>query len=156
MELREIADVADDYTGRARTVLAYSLLMKSLVDLAKEPGFSKESWAPLAELVATDGFVRVGNFKEVMNWSEYVEFLTGWAGSSQWAGSFRRITETPDVVFLELEERSSVGDFSSVVNSVSIYEFDDAGKISHIDVYLQMALSESAMLGSYEDVQISE
>ncbi|WP_241383604.1 hypothetical protein [Rhodococcus sp. CH91] len=156
MELRDIADVIDDHTGRARTVLEYGLITKSLVDRAKEPGFTTESWAPLAELVAIDEFVRVGNFKEVMNWTEYVDFLTGWASASQWEGVFKRVTETPDLVFLELEERSSVGDFSNVVNSVSVYEFDEADKIRRIDVYLQMALPDNAMLGSYEDVRISE
>ena len=100
------------------------------MELAKGPGFSKDSWAPLADIVATDEFVRVGNFKEVMNWPEYVDFLTNWATASTWEGSFKRLTETPDLVILELEERSSVGDFSSVVNSVSVYEFDDAGKVS--------------------------
>ncbi len=84
MDLHEIADVADGYTGKARTVLEYSLLMKSLVELAKGPGFSKDSWAPLADIVATDEFVRVGNFKEVMNWPEYVDFLTNWATASTW------------------------------------------------------------------------
>ncbi|MFZ2174048.1 MAG: hypothetical protein WAW17_08455 [Rhodococcus sp. (in: high G+C Gram-positive bacteria)] len=154
--MREIGDVVEDYTGHSRTVLEYSLLMKRLVDTAKEPGFSAEGWAPLAELVAVDEFERVGNFKEVMNWQEYVGFLTNWATSSEWDGSFKRITEKSGVVFLELEERSRIGDFSSVVNSVSVYEFDDAGKIRHIDVYLQMALPESAMLESYENVHIAE
>ncbi|MBF0660429.1 hypothetical protein [Rhodococcus sp. (in: high G+C Gram-positive bacteria)] len=156
MQLREIADVVDEYTGRSRAVLEYGMVTKSLVDRAKQPGFTADSWSPLAELVATDEFVRVGNFKEVMNWSEYVDFLTNWASSAQWEGSFKRITETPDLVILELEERSSVGEFSNVVDSVSIYEFDDNGKITHIDVYLQMALPDNAMLGSYEDVRISE
>ena len=113
-------------------------------------------WAPLAELVAVDEFERVGNFKEVMDWSGYVEFLTNWAKSSEWECTFKRITESGGVVFLELEERSRIGDFSNVVNSVSVYEFDDAGRIRHIDVYLQMALPDSGMLGSYENVNISE
>ena len=156
MELRDIADVIDDHTGRARTVLEYGLITKSLVDRAKEPGFTTANWAPLAELVATDEFVRVGNFKEVMNWTEYVDFLTGWASASQWEGLFKRVTEVGGLVFLELEERSSVGDFSNVVNSVSVYEFDESDKIRRIDVYLQMALPDNAMLGSYEDVRISE
>ena len=155
MELREIADVIDGHTGRSRTVLEYGLITKSLVDRAKEPGFTTANWAPLAELVATDEFVRVGNFKEVMNWTEYVDFLTGWASASQWEGLFKRVTEVGGLVFLELEERSSVGDFSNVVNSVSVYEFDESDKIRRIDVYLQMALPDNAMLGSYEDVRIS-
>ena len=43
------------------------------------------------------------------------------------------------MVFLELEERSRVGEFSNAVDSLSTYEFTDIGKIRHIDVYLQMA-----------------
>jgi hypothetical protein len=156
MELREIADVAGDYTGLSRTVLDYSLTMKRLVDSAKQPGFSAERWADLAEFVDPAAFVRVGNFKEVMTWAQYTEFLTGWASASEWEGSFKRVTESGGIVFLELEERSKVGDFASVVNSVSVYEFSGAGKITHLDIYLQMALPEAGMLASYEGVQISD
>lgn len=156
MVLREVGEVVDDYTGHSRRVLEYGLIVKRLVDRAKEPGFSAESWAPLAELVATDEFERVGNFKEVMNWSQYVDFLTNWAASADWECSFKRITEALGVVFLELEERSTVGDMQSSVNSLSVYEFDASGRIRHIDVYLQMALPGSRMLESYEGVQISE
>ena len=136
------------------TVLDYSQLMKRLVDEAKQPGFTAESWAPLAELIDTANFVRVGNFKEVMNWQEYVTFLTNWATASEWDSSFKRVTEVGNVVFLELEEHSRIGDFSNSVNSVSVYEFDSGGKITHIDVYLQMALPDPDMLASYEGVEI--
>jgi hypothetical protein len=156
MTLKEVSEVVGDYTGLSRKVLGYSLTMKNLVDSAKRPGFSVESWAPLAEVVAVDTFERVGNFKEVMNWPEYVSFLTKWATSSDWECSFKRITEGSDVVFLELEERSKVGEHRSVVNSMSVYEFNGAGKIKHLDIYLQMALPGSDMLKSYEGVQISE
>lgn len=139
---------------RSRTVLDYSALMKRLVDEAKQPGFTAASWAPLAELIDTENFVRVGNFKEVMNWGEYVTFLTNWATSSEWDSTFKRVTEVGNVVFLELEEHSRIGDFSNSVNSVSVYEFDSRGKITRIDVYLQMALPDPDMLASYEGVQI--
>ncbi|SBS72366.1 conserved hypothetical protein [uncultured Mycobacterium sp.] len=139
---------------RSRTVLDYSALMKRLVDEAKQPGFTAASWAPLAELIDTENFVRVGNFKEVMNWGEYVTFLTSWATSSEWDSTFKRVTEVGNVVFLELEEHSRIGDFSNSVNSVSVYEFDSRGKITRIDVYLQMALPDPDMLASYEGVQI--
>ena len=155
MELREVSEVIDGYSGLSRVVLDYSQLMKRLVDSANKPGFSVDSWAPLAELVAVEEFERVGNFKEVMNWTEYVDFLTNWAPSSEWECSFKRVTEAGDTVFLELEERSRTGDFSSVVNSVSVYEFNDDGKLHHLDIYLQMALPKSAMLESYEGVDIS-
>ena len=155
MALREISDVVGEHTGLSRAVLELGLVMKRLVERAKQPGFSVNSWAPLAELVAVDEFDRVGPFKEVMNWDEYVAFLTNWATSSDWEGSFKRITEFPGLVFLELEERSRVGDFSSVVNSLSVYEFNAAGKIRHIDVYLQMALPDPDLLKGYEGVEIS-
>jgi hypothetical protein len=139
---------------RARTVLDYSELMKRLVDQAKQPGFTAQSWAPLAELIDTENFVRVGNFKEVMNWGEYVTFLTNWATSSEWDATFKRVTDAGDVVFLELEEHSRIGEFSNSVNSISVYEFGSTGKIVRIDVYLQMALPDPDMLASYEGVEI--
>ncbi len=154
--MSDVGEVVDDYTGRSRTVLEYSLLMKRLVDRSKQPGFSVESWGPLAELVAVDEFERVGNFKEVMNWHDYVDFLTSWAPSADWECWFKRVTEKSDVVFLELEERVKVGNFSSSVNSVSVYDFDSAGKIRHLDIYLQMALRGDDLLESYEGIQISE
>lgn len=154
--MREVSDVLGDYTGLSRKVLEYSLRMKRLVDSARQPGFSIESWAPLAELVAVDQFERVGNFKEVMDWGTYIGFLTDWAASATWECSFKRITEKAGVVFLELEERTNTGGYSSVVNSVSVYEFNDAGQIRHLDIYLQMELPPSGMLGSYEGIAVSK
>ena len=152
MALKEVSDVIGNCTGLSRKVLEYSQIMKRMVDSAKQPGFSVASWSPLVELVAIDEFERVGNFKEVMNWQDYVNFLTNWAMSSDWECSFKRVTEVGNVVFLELEERSRIGDYSSVVNSVSVYEFNSAGKIGHIDIYLQMELPGSEVLKNYEGV----
>lgn len=149
----DIESVIDGYTGRARTVLEYGVTTKRLVDGAKKPGFTVDSWAPLAELVAVEEFARVGAFKEVMRWADYVEFLTNWATASEWECSFKRLTETNDLVFLELEERSNVGDHSSVVNSLSVYEFTDDDKIRHIDLYLQMTPLQPEMLRSFEEVE---
>ena len=146
---KEVGDVVGQYSGLARKVLDYSLTMKRLVDQAKQPGFSVESWAPLAALVAVDEFERVGNFKEVMTWPQYVEFLTKWAQGSDWEGSFKRVTEHDNVVFLELEERSRVGEHTSVVNSVSVYEFNAAGKLRHLDIYLQMEPFGPEMMQAY-------
>jgi hypothetical protein len=148
--MKDVKDIIGDYSGLARTVLDYSLIMKRMVDEAKQPGFSVESWAPLAAMVDVDNFERVGNFLEVMNWHDYVTFLTAWAKTSEWECSFKRVTEHRGVVFLELEERSRVGEFSSVVNSATVYEFDDAGKLRHLDIYLQMALPDPEMLKAYK------
>ncbi|HTZ69284.1 MAG TPA: hypothetical protein VMB71_01410 [Acetobacteraceae bacterium] len=149
MLLRDISQLVGDYTGLSRKVLEYSLIMKRLVDAAKEPGFSEASWAPLAELVDLAAFERVGNFLEVMSWPAYVSFLTKWAKSSEWECSFKRITEKDNVVFLELQERSAIGGHRSVVNSATIYEFNDAGKLRHLDIYLQMKMPDPEMLKAY-------
>lgn len=154
--MKDVEDVIGEYSGLSRAVLDYSVIMKRMVGEAKQPGFSEESWAPLADLIATDEFVRVGNFKEVMDWQGYVEFLTAWATACEWECSFKRITEVGNVVFLELEERASAGDFSNVVNSLSVYEFDDAGKIRHVDIYLQMAMPAADVHEAYEGVDIPE
>ncbi len=146
MTMKNVDEVADNYGGLSRIVLEYSLLMKKLVDEAKKPGFSESSWAPLAALIEVERFERVGNFKEVMNWRDYVSFLTKWATSSEWECSFKRITEKGNLVFLELEERSKAGDFRSVVNSVSVYEFSPANKLQHLDIYLQMELPQGVSL----------
>ncbi|BBY43215.1 hypothetical protein MCEL_15100 [Mycolicibacterium celeriflavum] len=131
-------------------MLGYSQTTKRLVDAAKDPEFTSAGWAPLAELIDVDNFVRVGPFKEVMDWVSYAEFLTNWAKSSEWDCTFQRLTETPDVVFLELEERSRVGDFTSVVNTVSVYEFNADNKVERIAVYLQMELPNTGSVPSFD------
>ncbi|MBU9766441.1 hypothetical protein FR943_21670 [Mycobacterium sp. TNTM28] len=146
-------DVIADSTGRSRTVLQYSQMMKDLVKSAKQPGFSAASWAPLAEFITTEDFVRIGPFKEVMNWTEYTEFLTNWAKSSDWDCSLQRVTEAGELAFLELEERSQIGDFSSVVNTASVFEFTAEDKIRYIAVYLQMELPDPAALPDFASAE---
>jgi hypothetical protein len=52
----------------------------------------------------------------------------------------RRITELPDLVFYEIEERHFRGDDPPhVVNSLTVFAFDEAGRIRRLDVYLQQA-----------------
>jgi hypothetical protein len=121
----------------SQAVLDYRETVMRLVKEAKQPGFTVDSWAPLARLIAVDEFERVGNFKERMNWPQYAAFLTEWASSAEYDSTVRRISEVPGLVFLELEERGTSSGHSYVINSVTVYEFNDAGKIRHLDVYLQ-------------------
>lgn len=155
MTMKEVNAVVDQYSGNARKVLEFSLIMKRVVDQAKIPGFSIDSWAPLSALVAAEEFERVGNFKEVMRWPDYIAFLTRWAGAadSDWECSFKGISECENSVFLELEERSKVGAFTSVVNSLSVYRFNGAGKLKHLDIYLQMEPMATEMLAAYESAE---
>ena len=122
-------------------VLDFERIVKETVTKAKEPGFTSDDWAPLAELVAVDEFERVGCWLEVMNWTAYTEFLTKWASQTAFETKRRRISELPGLVFLELQETNTTESRSTVVNSLSVYEFNDAGKIRHLDIYLQRELS---------------
>lgn len=144
--MTDLHSLLDTVDGNARTVLQYTVAVGQLVDEAKQPGFDAATWEPLTRLVDTADFVRVGNFKEVMSWADYAAFLTAWASSAQWECTLKRVTEVDGRVFLELEERSAVGEFRSVVNSMSVFEFAADGRIRRIDVYLQMELPDPELL----------
>jgi hypothetical protein len=119
-----------------RTVLAYVRTMTELVPTVKAP----EDWAPLTEFVAVDEFERVGPFLEVQTWPQYTEMLTQWASAiATFETTVQRISELPGVVYYAVEERHFLGDDINVVNSLTVFEFDDDGKIRHLDVYLQQA-----------------
>jgi hypothetical protein len=117
-----------------RVVLDYDRTMRKLVPAVKAP----DDWAPLAELVAVDEFERVGCFLEVQNWQQYTEMLAKWASAiATFETTVRRISELPGLVYYEVEERHFRGDNVHVVNSLTVFEFDEAGKICHLNVYLQ-------------------
>ena len=155
--MQNIKDIIDDYSGLSRIVLDYSVAFKRIMDGAGATDFSAKDWAPLAALVDTANFVRVGNFKEVMDWAAYTSFLTQWAPHAAWECSFKRVTENGRAVFLEMEERTSMGGVSNTVNSLSVYEFTAHDKIGHLDIYLQMPMPmpDAAMLQGYDGVAIS-
>lgn len=150
----EIDDVIDRFSGLCRKALDYTRITKEAVDAAKQPNFSEASWDKLAKLVNMSEFRRVGNFKEVMTWPEYLEFLTAWAPTAEWECSFKRAIESGNLAVLELEERTRAGDFSSVVNSVSVYEFDESERICKLGIFLQTELPSPELLDSYKGIEI--
>lgn len=131
--------IKGDIGPLSRKVLEFSLIYKRITDAAKGSKIGPSDWAPLSELVAVDEFERVGAQMEVMDWQAYTEFVSGYANSATWEGSFRRITEVPGLVFLELSEGGGGHDGSGgyKVNTVTVYEFNDAGKLKHLDIYVQ-------------------
>ncbi len=136
----DIADAAQRYTGNARRAIDYGLFQKGVMDRAKGAAdYSPDEWLGLRDFVSDD-FKRIGNFKEVMTFADMVGFLQAWSPTQHWEGSFKRVSEVGDVVFLELEERVGTGAEQTAVNSVSVYQFDAAGKIRHLDIYLQAAM----------------
>ena len=130
-------------------VLEYDRIISELVRAAKEPGFSRASWAPLEALVAVDEFERVGILRETMDWEQYADFLTKWAASKGFSTILRRINEVPPLVYYEVEEHHFVDDDTTVINSMSVFEFDGAGKIRRLDVYLQGQLYSPGHVPDY-------
>jgi hypothetical protein len=125
-------------------VLEYATIVKELVVRAKEPGYSRSDWDRLTEMIAVDEFERVGIYREKMTWDEYLDFMVPWAESKDFDTRLRRITEAGNLVFFEIEEDHIRDGSLTLVNSMNVYEFNDAGKICHLDVYLQGQLGSAA------------
>ncbi len=125
---------AGDAGPLTQVVFSYDRVMRELAPTVKAPS----NWAPLTEFVAVDGFERIGTFLEVQDWDQYTVMLTQWASSiDSFETSVRRISELPDLLYYEVEERHRRGDAVNVVNSLTVFAFDDRGRICHLDVYLQ-------------------
>jgi hypothetical protein len=140
----------DDSDARARVggslsdrVLQFSGIIERMVVSAKEPGFSGADWSPLAELVATEEFQRVGIWREEMDWPAYVDFLSQFSTAKGFETTLRRITECANLVFYEIEERHIRDGKVNVVDSMNAYEFNDEGKIRRLDVYIQGVVEPS-------------
>ena len=115
----DIASAAQRYSGNMRTAIEYGMFQKVLMDRCKvADDYSPDEWLGLKQFV-TDDFKRVGNFKEVMTFQDMVGFLQSWAPTQHWEGSFKRVSEFDNVVFLELEERVGEGDEQTAVNSAA-------------------------------------
>lgn len=97
-------------------------------------------WAAVEAMVDIPSFIRYGAMREVINWSEYRKMLSGWGGSTDFWYNFRRVTECPasNRVFWELEEHNTPnGGEETVVNSMTAVQFNDAGMVCRMDVYIQ-------------------
>ena len=113
-------------------------IMRELVDKGRRTGVTIADWSALADLVAVDEFERVGPFHDALNWSGYTEMLTQWVNHSDgWEPIVKRITEVPGLVYVQCEEMITNGDSVDPFYSLSLYEFNDAGKIRRIEVYMQ-------------------
>ena len=116
------------------TVLGYEAAMRRLVPTVRV----RQDWQPLTEFVAVEDFERVGTFMERQDWRTYTEMLTQWAGSiDSFETSVHRVSESGNLVYYEIEERHHRGGSVSVVNSLTVFEFGDDGRIRRLAVYLQ-------------------
>lgn len=125
----------NEYGPLTKKVIEYQDTVKGLVQTAKTP----EDWVgPLGELIAVDEFERTGPFLDVQNFTQYTQMVNGWAqGTQGFDTTVLRISELPRRVYFEVEERHQIGDMKLVVNSMNVFEFDEDGKVCHLDVFLQ-------------------
>ncbi|WP_159982040.1 MULTISPECIES: hypothetical protein [unclassified Novosphingobium] len=98
---------------------------------------SPSDWAPLGEYIDVSQFKRVGAYLEELNWKEYCQFLTDWAGGTRFEMTVFRITEAGRIVVQEIEERHYRGDEFIRKNVIALYVFSDENKIVHLDIYEQ-------------------
>jgi len=142
---------SEKYTGLSRKVLQYSENFLRIIDKIKQPGLRESDWAGLEELVDVKSFRRLGVFltdrAEVSDWPQYKELITQYGGMTAWEGTLRRITEAPDLVFLELEERNTRDGVTDVSNTVTIYEFNSAARLVKLDVYVAHIARRSGSSG---------
>lgn len=118
--------------------LAYTDCIKRTVEAAKQPGFDESGWDELASLLDTARFERVGNDRVAMGWEVYRGLLMQWATTTGFWAEFHRICQVGNLVFLNLTEHNTpVGGGESVVNSLTSYEYDEAGRLVKLGIFLQ-------------------
>lgn len=131
---------SSEFTGLTRKVIEYSEAFAQLVEKAKDGPLSDADWSTIEQIVDVDAYERMGVFlgpqAEVIAWPKYKYYVSQYAAGSSWEGTLRHVTEQPGRVILELEERNSRDGVTDVSNTVTIYEFDSAQKLRHLDVYV--------------------
>ena len=131
---------SSEFTGLSRKVLEYSEGFSKIVQRLQKGPVSDADWASFERVVDVDHFERQGVFltaqAELSGWKQYKETISKYAGSTSWEGTLRHITETPGRVILELEERNTRDGITDVSNTVTIYEFNEAGQVRHLEVYV--------------------
>jgi hypothetical protein len=131
---------SSEFTGLSQKVIQYSEYFTKLTDTRKTRALTDADWAPIEAIVDVANWERQGVFTgpkaETFGWPTYKSCIAEYGGATSWEGTLRKITEVPGRVILELEERNTVHGTLDVSNTVTIYEFDDAGKLRHLDVYV--------------------
>ena len=99
---------------------------------------SAADWEPMNAYLDTATFKRVGAYLEVLDFTEYCEFLAGWAaGGTHFEFTEFHVTEVGNTLFQEIEERHTRGADFIRKNVIAVYRFNAENKIVHLDIYEQ-------------------
>lgn len=131
---------SNTFTGLTQQVIAYGEGFEHVIAALKQGEADEADWARLEALVDAAAFERVGMFLtaevETIDWPTYRRYVSQYGHMTGWDGKLRRITESGNVVFQELEERNTRAGVTDISNTVTVFEFNEAGRIVHLDVYV--------------------
>jgi len=132
-------------SGKAlsQKVIDYFDTIARLVKRAKQPDFSQKEWDALAALIAVDSFERAAANKGSRTWQEDVVLRSQWSGTIDFDTEIRRMKEVGNLVYVDLVETITANGKTNIVNTLAVFEFDMAGKISRLLTY-QQAEKEAA------------
>ncbi len=109
-----------------------------LVKRAKQPDFSPDEWNELAALVAVDEFERVSANKDGRNWQEDMALRSQWSANADFDSKIRRIKEAGNLVYMDIVENVTANGHTNSVNTLGIFEFNEAGKLRKVTAYQQL------------------
>ena len=121
----------------SQKVIDYFDTTARLVKRAKQPDFSQEEWDELAALIAVDAYERVAANKGSRNWREDVALRSQWSGMIDFDTEIRRVKEVGNLVYVDLVETITANGKTNKVNTLGVFEFDAAAKISRLLTYQQ-------------------
>ena len=99
---------------------------------------SAADWEPMGDYMDIASFRRVGAYLEELDFTEYCEFLAGWAaGGTRFEFTEFHVSEIGNTLFQEIEERHTRGDAFIKKNVIAVYRFNAGNKIVHLDIYEQ-------------------
>jgi hypothetical protein len=119
----------------AARAVRYVEIVTEITRKAKLPGYTVATWNTLAPLVATDEFLLVGHNKQELDWPATIACMDGWARAAEFSSALRRVEEAGALVFMELDEQVTVQGQTTRRHTMTMYEFDTAGKLRRLDAF---------------------
>lgn len=121
----------------AAKVLAFMSTIERLVARAKQPDFRMEEWDQLKDFVEPDGYERIAANRETRGWDEDLQLRDRFARIARFETEIRRIAEAGNIVYLDIIEHIILDHERFAVNSLGVFEFNDAGKLCRNISYQQ-------------------
>jgi hypothetical protein len=122
-----------------KIVRTWACIYEAICKRSQRSKITAADFDPIAALVVTDDFLRIGVFKDEADWPICLEKYVQFAGTSLWSGKLRYINAVGNIVFQELEETITRPHGENVIYTMSVFEFNDDDKVRARRVYMQQA-----------------